>query len=58
MAGSFLGAGSTCLGDTGGGVDAACGLTPIPTVSEWGLLALALCLLIGGKLYALRRSTI
>jgi len=32
-------------------VDTQFCLIPIPTVSEWGLLALALLLLIGGKLY-------
>jgi hypothetical protein len=29
-------------------------MIPIPTVSEWGLLVLAILLLIGGKLYTSR----
>ena len=51
------GAGSVCLGDANGnGVDDACeepGV--IPTVSEWGLVILALSLLVAGKIYFSRR---
>lgn len=36
--------------------DCTCELTAIPTMSEWGLAVLALCLLIGAKLYFGRRE--
>jgi hypothetical protein len=52
--GEFNGLGSTCLGDhNGDGKDDLCGA--IPTVSEWGLAALTLLLLAGGKVYFGRR---
>jgi hypothetical protein len=49
----FLGFGSVCRGDSDGdGADDACGVDGvIPTVSEWGLVVLALLLLIGAKVY-------
>ena len=51
QAGSFQGAGTTCLGDaSGNGTDDACD-NEIPAVSEWGLIALALSLLVGIKIY-------
>ena len=50
---SFNGFGSVCMGDSNGdGADDACGVNPeIPTVSEWGLVILALLMLIGAKVY-------
>lgn len=51
--GSHLGPNSNCVGDNDqDGIDDACGVTgEIPTVSEWGLVVLALLLMIGAKLY-------
>jgi hypothetical protein len=47
---TYLGDGTECLGDSdGNGVDEACE-EPIPTVSEWGLLVLALLLLTWAKI--------
>ena len=38
-----------CLGDSNGdGIDDACALPPIPTVSEWGMVAMALLVLAAG----------
>ena len=54
--GSFRGAGSVCLGDAdGNGIDDLCERL-IPTVSEWGLLILALLLLTLGKVCFGRRQ--
>jgi hypothetical protein len=53
------GSGSVCLGDAdGNGVDDACEVEPgpIPTVGAWGLVILALMLLVGGKVYFSRRT--
>jgi hypothetical protein len=51
----FHGPGSDCDGDAdNNGVDDSCGLgraDQIPTVSEWGLVILALLLLTGAKIY-------
>jgi len=44
------------LGDSDGdGIDDACALSPIPTVSEWGLVAMALLVLTAGTLVFVRR---
>jgi hypothetical protein len=53
------GAGTACLGDgDGDGVDDACEgeQEPIPTVGAWGLVILALMLLVGAKVYFNRRT--
>jgi hypothetical protein len=49
----FHGFGSVCEGDSDGdGADDICGVNgEIPTVSEWGLVVLALLLLIASKVY-------
>lgn len=54
---SFHGPGSDCRGDQNrNGVDDLCGADQIPTVSEWGMVVMALLLLIGAKLrFGLRR---
>ncbi len=71
LGGSHLGEGTVCHGDSDGdGIDDQCDICPgvddavfapgclgaIPTVSEWGLVVLALLLMVGGKLYFGRRE--
>ncbi|MCK4659137.1 MAG: IPTL-CTERM sorting domain-containing protein [Phycisphaerae bacterium] len=55
--GTFQGAGSVCLGDNNGdGIDDACDPhEPIPTISEWGLIGLALLLCVAGAAVFARR---
>jgi hypothetical protein len=50
--GTFLGAGQSCIGDADDdGIDDACEMfEPIPTVSEWGVVVLALGLAVIAKL--------
>jgi hypothetical protein len=57
--GTYHGAGANCLGDSNGnGIDDLCEEAPIPTVSEWGLLILALMLLTSIKIkFGGRRSS-
>ncbi|MGB2986512.1 MAG: hypothetical protein WBE26_11590, partial [Phycisphaerae bacterium] len=55
LGGEPQGPGTVCLGDSNhNGEDDACE-HPIPTVSEWGLVVIALLLLTGGKIYFGRR---
>jgi hypothetical protein len=55
IGGFYLGDDTECLGDNDGdGRDDAC-VGTIPTVSEWGLVILALLLLVGAKLHFGRR---
>jgi hypothetical protein len=58
LEGEFRGAGSACLGDINGNeVDDICeGETPVPTVSQWGLVILGLLVLVGGKVFFRRRA--
>lgn len=73
LGGTFIVAGSNCGNDSDGdGIDDLCDQCPgvddavfapgcvgaIPTTSQWGLVVLAMLLLIGGKLYFGRRTAV
>ncbi len=55
----WLGAETVCLGDNNGnGIDDACELQEIPTLSEWGVIILALLLLASGTVAVIRRRRV
>ncbi len=55
----WLGAGTECLGDSNeNGIDDACEIQEIPTLSEWGMIVLALLLLAIGTVAVVRRRKI
>jgi hypothetical protein len=53
--GQWLGAGTECLGDGNeNGIDDACEIQEIPTLSEWGMIFLALLLMAAGTTAVVR----
>jgi len=53
----WMGAGTVCLGDNNNnGIDDACELQEVPTLSEWGLIVLALLILAMGTVAVIRRQ--